>query len=79
MLEGRSWQSLKERFKGSILDRLDCFDLSEEQKQQLDSNFSEQLNFDKWILLPSWKSMVRLYVLGEELWGIKIRGGPKVY
>ena len=48
MLEGRSWQSLKERFTRSILYRLNCFDLSEDQKQQLDPNFSEELNFDDW-------------------------------
>ncbi len=48
MLEGRSWQPLKERFTRSILYRLDCFDLSEDQKQQLDPNFSEELNFDNW-------------------------------
>ena len=48
MLEGRSWQLLKERFTRSILYRLDCFDLSEDQKQQLDPNFSEELNFDIW-------------------------------
>ena len=35
MVEGRSWQSMKERFKRSILKRLDSFDLSEEARQQL--------------------------------------------
>ena len=152
MLEGRSWQPLKERFTRSILYRLDCFDLSEDQRQQLDPNFSEELNFDNWnvedlggnvysgdgteeargghsdiargrgvrrgrggrgasleasnpgqvrgrgrgrgrprgetcyslkhsflILLPSWESKTGIHILGEELWGIKIRGGPKVY
>ena len=48
MLEGRSWQELKQRFKESILGRLDTFDLNEEQKQKLDPNFSEQLDFDEW-------------------------------
>ena len=35
VVERRSWQSLKERFRRSILKRLDSFDLTEEQKQQL--------------------------------------------
>ena len=35
MVEGRSWQSMKERFKRSILKRLDSFDLSEDARQQL--------------------------------------------
>ena len=35
VLESRSWQSMKERFRRSILNRLDSFDLSEELKQQL--------------------------------------------
>ena len=35
VVERRSWQSMKERFRRSILKRLDSFDLSEEQKQQL--------------------------------------------
>ena len=39
---------MKERLTRSILYRLDCFDLSEDQKQQLDPNFSEELNFDNW-------------------------------
>jgi hypothetical protein len=47
VLEGRSWQPLKERFTRSILYRLDCFDLSEDQRQQLDPNFSEELNFEE--------------------------------
>ena len=34
-MEGRSWQSMKERFKRSILKRLDLFDLSEDARQQL--------------------------------------------
>ena len=35
VVERRSWQSMKERFRRSILKRLDSFDLSEEQRQQL--------------------------------------------
>ncbi len=35
VIERRSWQSMKERFRRSILKRLDSFDLREEQKQQL--------------------------------------------
>ena len=35
VVERRSWQSMKERFRRSILKRLHSFDLSEEQKQQL--------------------------------------------
>ena len=35
VLERRSWQSIKERFRRSILKRLEAFDLGEEQKQQL--------------------------------------------
>ena len=35
MVEGRSWQSMKERFKRSILKRLDSFDLSEDARQHL--------------------------------------------
>ena len=35
ILEGRTWQSIKERFRKSILNRLDFFDLTPEQKQKL--------------------------------------------
>ena len=35
VVERRSWQSMKERFRRSILKRLHSFDLSEEQKQAL--------------------------------------------
>ena len=36
MVEGRSWQSLKERFRKSILKRLDSFgNLTADQKQRL--------------------------------------------
>ena len=35
MVEGRSWQSLKERFKRSIVKRLDLFGLDEQQEEQL--------------------------------------------
>ena len=35
VVERRSWQSMKERFRRNILKRLDSFDLSEEQKKQL--------------------------------------------
>ena len=36
MVDGRSWQSLKERFRRSILKRLDFFDnLTADQKQRL--------------------------------------------
>ena len=31
------------------------------------------------ILLPSRESNTGIHIIGEELWGIKIRGGPKVY
>jgi len=35
VVEGRSWQSLKERFKKSIVKRLDLFELDEQQEEQL--------------------------------------------
>ena len=35
MVDGRSWQSLKERFRRSILKRLDTFRLSEHERRQL--------------------------------------------
>ena len=35
-LEGRTWQSMKERFRKNILNRLDFFDLTPEQKMKLD-------------------------------------------
>ena len=35
VLEGLSWQSLKERFKSSIVKRLDLFGLDEQQEGQL--------------------------------------------
>ena len=35
VVEGRSWQSLKERFKSSIVKRLDLFGLDEQQEGQL--------------------------------------------
>ena len=35
VVEGRSWQSLKERFKSSIVKRLDLFGLDEQQEEQL--------------------------------------------
>ena len=35
VVERRSWQSMKERFRRSILKRLEDFDLGEEQKKQL--------------------------------------------
>ena len=35
ILEGRTWQSIKARFRKSILNRLDFFDLTPEQKQKL--------------------------------------------
>ena len=35
VVERRSWQSIKERFRRNILKRLEAFDLSEEPKQQL--------------------------------------------
>ena len=35
MVEDRSWQSFKERFKRSILKRLDLFGLDEQQEKQL--------------------------------------------
>ena len=35
VVERRSWQSIKERFRRNILKRLEAFDLSEEQKKQL--------------------------------------------
>lgn len=37
ILEGRTWQSIKERFRKSILNRLDFFDLTPEQKQKLEA------------------------------------------
>ena len=35
-LEGRTWQSMKERFRKNILNRLDFFDLTPEQKMKLE-------------------------------------------
>ena len=35
VVEGRSWQSLEERFKRSIVKRLDLFGLDEQQEEQL--------------------------------------------
>ena len=35
MVEGKSWQSMKERFKRSIVKRLDLFGLDEQQEEQL--------------------------------------------
>ena len=35
MVDGRSWQSLKERFRRSILKRLDTFTLNEHERRQL--------------------------------------------
>ena len=35
MVEGKSWQSMKERFKRSIVKRLDLFGLDDQQKEQL--------------------------------------------
>ena len=45
MVEGRSWQSLKERFKRSILPRLDFFELSEEQRQELQLGWPRKNSF----------------------------------
>ena len=35
VVEGRPWQSLTERFKRSIVNRLDLFGLDEQQEEQL--------------------------------------------
>ena len=35
MVEGKSWQSMKERFKRSIVKRLDLFGLDDQQEEQL--------------------------------------------
>merc|ERR1719285_1562540 len=35
VVEGRSWQSMKERFKRSIVKRLDLFGLDDQQEEQL--------------------------------------------
>ena len=35
VVEGKSWQSMKERFKRSIVKRLDLFGLDEQQEEQL--------------------------------------------
>ena len=35
MVEGQSWQSMKERFRRSIVKRLDLFGLDEQEEEQL--------------------------------------------
>ena len=35
VVEGKSWQSMKERFKRSIVKRLDLFGLDDQQEEQL--------------------------------------------
>ena len=35
MVEGQSWQSMKERFRRSIVKRLDLFGLDDQQEEQL--------------------------------------------
>ena len=35
VVEGKSWQSMKERFKRSIVKRLDLFGLDDQQEEEL--------------------------------------------